>query len=165
MDKQYFLTLFEYHHWAWGRILDTASELTDDEYTRPFGFGNVRSALVHALFAETLWLARCTHLPVRPLSESDLPTLKDLRMREREHREQFGIFLTQLPGGNFGTVHYRTARGENFDHPIELVLAQIVNHTTQHRSEAATALTELGHSPGDLDLVLYLRGSSTGTAR
>jgi uncharacterized damage-inducible protein DinB len=36
-----------------------------------------------------------------------------------------------------------------------LTLAHVVNHSTQHRSEAAEALTMMGHSPGDLDLGLY----------
>ena len=36
-----------------------------------------------------------------------------------------------------------------------LSLLHLVNHSTQHRSEAAEALTMIGHSPGDLDLGLY----------
>jgi uncharacterized damage-inducible protein DinB len=32
-----------------------------------------------------------------------------------------------------------------------------VNHTTQHRSESAEVLTQMGCSPGDLDLIWYLR--------
>jgi uncharacterized damage-inducible protein DinB len=37
--------------------------------------------------------------------------------------------------------------------PIWQVLAHVVNHGTQHRSELARYLTVCGHSPGDLDLL------------
>jgi uncharacterized damage-inducible protein DinB len=37
--------------------------------------------------------------------------------------------------------------------PRWLVIAHIVNHGTQHRSELARYLTTCGRSPGDLDLL------------
>ena len=35
-------------------------------------------------------------------------------------------------------------------------MAHLVNHGTQHKTEAAAILTGFGHSPGDIDLIVYL---------
>lgn len=39
--------------------------------------------------------------------------------------------------------------------PYWQALAHVVNHGTQHRSEAAALLTAVGRSPGDLDMFDY----------
>ena len=37
------------------------------------------------------------------------------------------------------------------------LLTLVFHHTVQHRSEAAEALTMIGRSPGDVDLLVYTR--------
>ena len=45
------------------------------------------------------------------------------------------------------------------------MLAHLVNHGTQHRSEAALLLTQAGRSPGELDLIVYLEEVVPAAAR
>ena len=47
-------------------------------------------------------------------------------------------------------------KGVTHSLPLGQMLLHVVNHGTQHRSEVAMLLTELGHSPGDLDFHLFL---------
>ena len=50
-----------------------------------------------------------------------------------------------------------TQYGEPNAQPLEQLMAHLVNHGTQFPAEAAVRLTQLALSPGDLDLIVYLR--------
>jgi uncharacterized damage-inducible protein DinB len=39
--------------------------------------------------------------------------------------------------------------------PVWQMLVHVVNHGTQHRSEAAALLSAEGRSPGELDMINY----------
>ena len=52
---------------------------------------------------------------------------------------------------------YKTTDGDAKENVLWQAMAHVVNHGTQHRSEAAALLTDLDHSPGDIDMILFLR--------
>ncbi len=54
-------------------------------------------------------------------------------------------------------VRYTTTQGTPCADPLWQLLLHVVNHSTQFRSEAAVVLTTFGVSPGDLDLLVFLR--------
>ena len=52
--------------------------------------------------------------------------------------------------------YYTTNEGDDRDRIFWHCLLHVVNHGTQHRSEAAALLTDYDCSPGDLDFTVFL---------
>lgn len=57
-------------------------------------------------------------------------------------------------------IKYTTDEGIHRDRILWHCLYHLVNHGTQHRSEAAAMLTSYGASPGELDFTLFLNENS-----
>ena len=162
MQQKDILILYGYSYWATDRVLNAARRLTTEQFVTPIvpDHGSIRKTLVHTLSAERTWRMRCQEgvSPTAPLAEADFPSLEALAEAWREEEARMRVYLDGLTDDALaGPVRYRTTKGIPFEHPVWLALAQAVNHGTQHRAEAALMLTVLGASPGDLDLIMYLR--------
>jgi uncharacterized damage-inducible protein DinB len=144
--------------------LDAASNLTDDQFLAPasFPFGGLRGTLTHILFAEWLWRKRWEgDSPSSGFKPEDFPTLNALRARWEAEEKALNGFVSSLTNDKLNSVfQYKTTRGDAMENVLWQVMAHVVNHGTQHRAEAAAMLTGFGHSPGDLDLIVFLRGNS-----
>ena len=55
------------------------------------------------------------------------------------------------------TVAYDDQYGNPNEQPLSQLIAHLVNDGTQSRAQAAVRLTQLGLSPGDLYLIIFLR--------
>lgn len=163
MNKSDLLTLFDYNYWANGRVLNAAARLSNDQLTAParLSHGSIHGALVHVLAAEATWRQRCQvgFSPTTLLSESDFPTLEALRQHWATEEKAMRLYLDRLEEAALDQpVHYTTTKGVPQETILWQILTHVVNHGTQFRGEAAVALSELGHSPGDLDFIAFIRG-------
>ena len=160
MNKQDIQLLYKYNTWANTRILDAAANVTEEQFLAPASYphGGLRSTLTHTLFAEWIWRLRWQgESPAVRMKPEDFPTFESLSMRWLEEEKLLMAFVDSLTDETLNnTFNYKTTKGEPFQRILWHAMAHVVNHGTQHRSEAAAMLTEMGHSPGDIDLILFI---------
>ena len=159
--------LYEYNYWANDQIFRSAQKVTIEQFqaTESFPHGGLRGTLRHILNAETSWRSRFEGSAINRLDEKLYSTLESLETRRQEEERAMGSYLDTLSDENLA-LHYgqsewpeqvRAVRGE--ESLLWYYLVHVVNHGTQHRSEAAALLTEYGQSPGDLDFVVFLEAT------
>ncbi|MDE3095484.1 MAG: DinB family protein [Chloroflexota bacterium] len=159
-------TLYAYNEWADNRIVEALSGLSDSELLRPRGLSHesLGMDLLHLLLAQRGWLSIWEEgAPVIPLPGAGtgrhLDNLVDGLARAHA---AIRTFIDDLSDEELGRPRVDNPDGANPSVvegrrlPLWDMMVHVVNHSTQHRAEAATALTALGRSPRDLDLDDFL---------
>jgi uncharacterized damage-inducible protein DinB len=162
VNKSELLFLFDYNYWANNRILQTAADVAPEQLEQDVNLshGSVLRTLVHAMSAEWVWRKRLQESvsPAGLLDPDNFTTLEVLRDRWDAEEKAMREFLNGLTDEAIHQkVSYKNLQGTAFTHTMWQLLVHVVNHGTQHRSEAAHFLTQFGHSPGDIDLSVYIR--------
>jgi uncharacterized damage-inducible protein DinB len=118
----------------------------------------LRGTLVHALSAQWIWRTRWEGTsPTALLDPKDFPTFESVRARWAQEEQKLMDFVAGITDESLkNTFDYTNTKGKPFTKVLWHAMVHVVNHGTQHRSEAAAILTDLGHSPGDLDLIIFL---------
>jgi len=160
MNKHDITLLYKYNQWANAKILNAALQVTNDQFlaSATFPHGGLRGTLVHTLFAEWIWRHRWEGTsPVIRLKPEDFPSLEALRTRCADEEKLLMAFVDNVTDDRLNShFFYTTTKGEPHERILWQAMVHVVNHGTQHRSEAAALLTDFGHSPGDIDLIYFL---------
>ena len=160
MNKQDILLLHQYNQWANAKILNAAANMTEEQFVAPAGFphGGLRATLVHALSAEWVWRTRWEGTsPTAMLKPGDFPDFQSLRLRWADEERRLMNFVDGLSDERLNsTFDYTNTSGKPFTKVLWHAMAHVVNHGTQHRAEVAAMLTDLGYSPGDIDLIFFV---------
>ena len=162
MNTAYFRLLFAYNAVVNAQVLRAASNVGDVQLraTLPgLSQGSIFGALVHVLGTEEVWLSRWLGTsPTSMLAPEDVQSFEVLGERWGEHAARLDAFVAELTDEVCAAeVRYTNTTGHAFANPLWEMMAHVVNHGTQFRGEAAVGLTALGHSPGNLDLMAFLR--------
>lgn len=144
--------LFGYDRWATGKVLDALDGVGADAWglAGVVGDRGLGSILVHHLGSSRRWRKL---FDARPIEEDDklerLPLLSvdELRARWETEWAEADPWLHGLTDDDVAALDEGV--------PVWQLLVHVVNHGTQHRSEAAALLTADGRSPGELDLFDY----------
>ncbi len=165
MDKADVTAIFDYNYWANRRILTAASRVSQQQYAAQtrFPYGSLRRTLVHILDTEYGWrtllqqVGETGRWDATELTEDELPTLQSVQERWREEEAGMRGYLATLTDRSLGeVVRYTTPEGNPRQRVLWHCLYHVVNHGTQHRSEAAAMLTDYDQSPGDIDFTLFM---------
>lgn len=160
MNKQDIILLYQYNQWANAKILDAAAKVSSEQFLSPADFphGGLRGTLVHLLFAEWIWRHRWEGTsPAARLKPEDFPTFASLRSRWADEEKLLMAFAEDVDDGLLNShFFYHATDGTPYERVLWHTMMHLVNHGTQHRTEAAALLTGFGHSPGDIDFVYFL---------
>jgi uncharacterized damage-inducible protein DinB len=158
MDADSLLPLVRFHAWANDRILAVAAGLSNEELRRAevLDRGSAFDTIRHLVDVDWSWREFCagndvgdTYVWDHGFTLDDLPAIHAFCLEEDRRLRDYVASLDET------ALNEPLAMSEDPDDRIQrwLIIAHVVNHGTQHRSELAHYLTRCGHSPGDLDLL------------
>ena len=143
--------LFAFDRWATAKVLVALDGIDDGTWTATQvvderGLGGI---LVHHLGATQRWRHGLLEDGITPRPDKEpLPSPAGLRAAWAAEWLAIDAWLAGIDDAWLT----RDDEGVLFWQ----MLAHVVNHGTQHRSEAAAILTQAGRSPGDLDMIDFV---------
>ena len=157
MQRDGLLFMVRYHVRSNERILETTAQLTDDEYRRQalLDYETAHETLLHMLIVDWSWREFCIGNDDDDSYPEGWP-FADLATITAYWRDEHARLLDYVGSIDDGSLNEELSwDGEDgrVSAPRWAILMHVVNHGTQHRSELARYLTEVGHSPGDIDML------------
>ncbi len=149
--------LYDYGCWANDRILAVASKLDAEQLGRKLtkGADPILQTFGHLVSADVRWLARWRGEMAPALSAADYPSLDAVRQGWKEHYLVRRAYIASMDEATLLEDMLWVRDQGSVKLPRWQAMVHCANHGTQHRSEIAAMLTDLGHSPGNMDMVIY----------
>ena len=158
MNKDDIQLLFEYDRWANHRVLQAASALTAEQFTRDLGgaFHSLRDTLVHIVAGEWAWLEYWNEPVPDDAFHADLdkrlaaifnpnafPNVSAVQSKWAEVEKQQIEFVNRTTNESLERmIPFRTKQVN-----LGQLMQHLANHSTYHRGQVALMMRQLNAEP------------------
>jgi uncharacterized damage-inducible protein DinB len=157
-DTSILTKLFHHNTWANLKLLDFCESLSEEQLgTTTVGcFGSIRDTLVHIVNSEVDYVNLATNKrPAVSLPSDQFQGFEVLK----EGVRWAGDELLQLAIATRADTIVRVTRPQEpiYEYPLATFIVQAFNHSTEHRTQISTIITQLGITPPVMSGWKYMR--------
>lgn len=138
MNSNEILTLVDYNFWAFERVWECISQISDEQFVEEIDYstGSIRNLVVHIMSRNRNWMSRLQGIEMPPrLVFEDFDSLSRTQAKWDELRKELRDYLDCLTEEQLEeTIHWELpARGLKLSNLRWEILLYVANHATDHR--------------------------------
>ena len=155
-DTSVLTAFFAHNTWANLKLLNFCERLSDEQLDASAigGYGTIRDTLVHIIGAEVSYVERVNgKLPAAPPPNDQFPgfaVLKDVARWAGDELLQLAVSAREDTA-----VRQRPPR-HIYQYRLASLMVQAITHSTEHRTQIAAIITQLGMEPPDMSGWQYM---------
>jgi uncharacterized damage-inducible protein DinB len=175
MELEDIRLLYAYDRWANGRLLDAATHLTAEQFTRDLNgsFRSIRDTFLHILGGEWIWLEYWRRIPVSEEMVAQLLAQRSVELKPElfANAEAVIVKWREIEGQQIAFVDSLTE--EQLHQEIEFrgtrvqiwhLMQHLVTHSTYHRGQVTLMMRQLGAEPVASDFHVFVAEQNLGAA-
>ena len=148
-------TIFRHHLWANTRLFERCGELTNEQLDSSITgvFGSIRDTLLHIVRAERSYFSRIsTGKPFNHSADAPPMTVSDMIAAIGTTGEGLLAWAPKIQENDTVEIDWD---GTPREVPKMIILNQVINHATEHRSQIMSIMTQIGIEPPDVSSWSY----------
>jgi uncharacterized damage-inducible protein DinB len=156
-DSSVLATLFRHNAWANLKLLDFCERLGGEQLDAQAvgGYGSIRNTLAHIIGAEMSYVVRVNgKQPPRPFDRRGpfpgFGVLKDVARWASDELLQLALSARE------DTIVQEREGQQLVEYTLASLIVQAITHSTEHRTQIATIITQLGMEPPDMSGWQYM---------
>jgi uncharacterized damage-inducible protein DinB len=168
MKSNEIITVFDYNFWAFERIWECISQISDEQFLTEIDYstGSIRNVVVHMMSGNQNWMSRLqgTEMPPRLYFE-EFDSLSKTKAKWDELQKEFLDHLNSFDQEQLdGTVEWELlSQGLKSTNSRWEILLHLANHGTDHRAQILAILHHHFHvKTAEQDMIYYLAEREMG---